>query len=308
MPVKDGALFLSAAIESILSQTYTNIEYIILDDGSTDATDTMIRSYTDPRIIYHSYGVSLGLAARLNEGIALATGDYIARMDADDIALKTRLEKQVAFLEAHPAIGLLGTWARYINEKGEESGRIYRTPVTQEEILFRACFANPFIHPSVMLRASDLKAHLYNETYRRSQDLELWSRLLFVADIQAANVPEPLLLYRRHAASLTKKKNTEDYLRSAAIPLKNMKQILPLTREQEDLFLKAYLGEYLTSIQLLKRIRLSFCFRNAFVLKHPSTKYLFRWAPWKDVRFFLKYFVKQLIHAKAKAPAALIGG
>jgi glycosyltransferase involved in cell wall biosynthesis len=307
MPVKDGALFLSAAIESILSQSYTNIEFIILNDGSMDETEAIVRSYSDPRIVYRAYETSLGLATRLNEGIAFATGDYIARMDADDVALKTRLEKQVTFLEAHPEISLVGTWARFIDEKGEERGQIYRTPVTHEEILFRACFANPFIHPSVMVRASDLRANLYNETYRRSQDLELWSRLLFVENVRAANLPEPLLLYRRHAASLTKKKNAEDYLRSAAIPLKNMKNVLPLTQEQEALFLKAYLGEALTLVQLIKRMRLSFLFRNAFVLKYPSTKETFRQAPWKDVRFFLKYFVKQLIRSKAKAPVAPIG-
>ena len=130
---------------------------------------------------------------------------------------------------------------------------------------------------SVVLRASCLKANLYNETYRRSQDLELWSRLLFVENVRAANLPEPLLLYRRHAASLTKKKNTEDYLRSAAIPLKNMKQVLSLTQEQEELFLKAYLGEPLTIIQLIKRIRLSFLFRNAFVLKYPLVKSTLHW-------------------------------
>ena len=308
MPVKDGALFLSAAIESILSQSYTNIEFIILNDGSMDETEAIVRSYSDPRIVYRAHQMSLGLATSLNEGITLATGDYIARMDADDVAFKTRLEKQVAFLEAHADISLVGAWARFIDEKGEERGQVYRTPVTHEEILFRACFANPFIHPSVLLRASCLKANLYNETYRRSQDLELWSRLLFVENVRAANLPEPLLLYRRHAASLTKKKNAEDYLRSAAIPLKNMKNVLPLTQEQEELFLKAYLGEFLTIVQLIQRIRLSFLFRNAFVLKYPSTKDTFRRAPWRDVRFFLKYFVKQLIRSIAKAPAAPIGG
>lgn len=106
MPAYNAEQYISEAIESILNQTYSNFEFIIIDDGSTDRTVEMVQSYSDPRIRFVQNEHNLGVAATLNRGLKLATGEYIARMDADDIALRERFGKQVSFLDMHPEIAV----------------------------------------------------------------------------------------------------------------------------------------------------------------------------------------------------------
>ncbi len=298
LPVKDGEKYLAEAIDSILAQTHQHLELIIINDGSQDGTEEIIQGYSDARIVSLQHETSKGLPASLNEAIKLATGSYLARMDADDVAFPERIEKQVGYLETHPQIGLIGTWAVRIDGAGKRQSHIYRTPVSSEAILFRACFANPFVHPSVMARAEVFKTHLYNEAYRRSQDFELWSRILFVSGVRAANLPEPLLSYRQHGTSLTKNKLREDYLRSAKIPVENIKTFFSLSAEQEKLFIDAYLNERLSLVRILKRVKLSFAIKNAFLVVHPAARAELSSAPWKDAWFFAKYWIKQLIRSR----------
>lgn len=294
--VFNSGAFLKPALDSILQQTLKNVEYIIIDDGSTDGSGELILQYAahDERIRCVSHAVSRGLPTSLNEAIELATGKFIARMDSDDVALPERLEKQVTFLEAHPEIGIIGTWAREINEHGV-LGRAYTPPTEQALILWRACFANPFLHPTVMVRAKVFKAHKYNETFNKSQDFELWSRLLFQEGIIPANLPEILLRYRRHSASLTKTKKPAELERSARIPLENIKTFYQLTPAQEELFIRAYTGQRLRFSELWSRLRLSFAIKNTFVTLHPEVRGKLRFIIWRDVWFFTKYAVKQLI-------------
>jgi len=110
MPVYNGGPFLRSAIESILNQDFSDFDFLIIDDGSTDGSHEIAASYADPRIRLESNGRNLGLIATLNRGLDLARGTYVARMDADDIAFPDRLSKQLTFMEAHPEIGLCGTW------------------------------------------------------------------------------------------------------------------------------------------------------------------------------------------------------
>jgi glycosyltransferase involved in cell wall biosynthesis len=201
MSVYNGGRFLHEAIDSILAQTFTDLEFIVVDDGSTDSTPAILRGYGD-RLRVHTQS-NQGLTRALNAGLSLARGEYIARMDADDVAEPQRLEKQVAYLDSHPEVGLLGTACHEIDEQG----RILRTVVMPTgDAQLRATLAkfNPFIHSSAMFRRT-LTDRLggYNEDvlyWHNSEDYELWIRL--AAHSQLANVPAPLIRRRVHLGSL----------------------------------------------------------------------------------------------------------
>jgi glycosyltransferase involved in cell wall biosynthesis len=135
MSVYNGEKYLRQAIESILQQTYTDFEFIIIDDGSTDSSREIIQSYDDKRIRLVINEQNIGLTKSLNKGIRLAKGEFIARMDADDISLPQRFEKQVAYLDSHPEVGVLGTYANIIDHRGKIINNII-FPTEHETILW----------------------------------------------------------------------------------------------------------------------------------------------------------------------------
>ena len=147
MAVYNGEKYLREAIESILDQTYTNFEFLIINDGSSDRTEEIILSYNDKRIRYIKNEQNLKLIASLNKGLDLAKGEFIARMDADDISLPERLEKQINFLEKHPEIGLLGSWVRTL---GLTNNRNIIFKQGHNTIRIQLLFNNFFHHPSVV--------------------------------------------------------------------------------------------------------------------------------------------------------------
>lgn len=176
MSVYNGEKYLREAIDSILNQTFADFEFIIIDDGSTDESSDIIKSYNDPRIILIRQK-NKGLAAALNVGIKAARGKYIARMDADDISAQSRLEKQILFMESNPVCVALGTNAVVINEDGEE---LYKTdlPLDNETIKSLVVTGCPFYHGSVMLKRDTLFAvDGYNEEVRMAQDDFLWIKI-----------------------------------------------------------------------------------------------------------------------------------
>ena len=202
LPVYNGGGYLAEAIESILSQTYRNIELIIINDGSTDDSVTTIERYNDPRIIsIQQY--NQGLAATLNRAVSMASGSYLARQDADDVSHTTRLEKQVRFLEKNPAYGLVGTWSEILDERSR-TGRGHRHPVENIALCFNLLFDSHFVHSSVMFRKSVFDAvGLYSvEQSRQPEDFELWSRVLRNGSFKCANLPEILVCYREVPQSL----------------------------------------------------------------------------------------------------------
>ena len=205
MPVYNGERFLADAIESILAQTYTDFELLIVDDGSTDASAEIIRAYEnrDRRIRFFQLQRNMGQAATLNRGIANATGKFITIMDCDDESLPQRLEKQVEFLQSNPEIGALGTGSRVVNE---DLATLFDYEVPQQHALIalNLFFGASFVGATVMLRREMLASAGGFETgRRRSVDLELWLRLLSETRIKFANLPENLYIYRRHEQAMT---------------------------------------------------------------------------------------------------------
>jgi glycosyltransferase involved in cell wall biosynthesis len=194
MPVYNGAPYLREAIESILRQSFTDFEFLIIDDGSTDSSVSIVNSYPDPRIRLLENGRNLGLVPTLNWGIDLARGEFIARMDCDDISLPDRLAKQMLFMAAHPEVGVCGGWVEYF--MGREL--VLKLPVTDVAIKQALPSYNPLAHPALMIRTVVLKTQpiYYNPEYLHIEDYELWVRLAVVTCF--ANLPEVLLKYRIH--------------------------------------------------------------------------------------------------------------
>jgi len=201
MPVYNAARIVKRAINSILNQTYSNFEFIIINDGSSDETQTILSAYKDKRIRIISQE-NRGVTLSLNRGIEASKGNYLARMDADDVALPQRFAKQLEFMEKNPTVAVLGTSTKIIYPDG--SFRIRKRPLTTKSIkknIIRIC---PFSHSSVMIRRSVLdKVGLYDTSKYVAQDYNLWIRLLS-AGYDLANLREPLLIYYWEPESVTR--------------------------------------------------------------------------------------------------------
>jgi glycosyltransferase involved in cell wall biosynthesis len=203
MAVYNGAQYLDEAIASVLGQTYRDFEMIVLDDGSTDDTPEILRSYAarDARIHVVSQA-NAGFIASLNRGCQLARGQYIARMDPDDISTPDRFTRQVDYLTSHPAVGIVGSWLDFVDEKGNWSST-WRTPVTPGGIRWRLLFENVLGHNVVMMRRDVLeRCNYYTPGAVHVEDYDLWIRALYVTEI--ANIPSPLIRYRIHTASASR--------------------------------------------------------------------------------------------------------
>lgn len=195
---------MDASIQSILHQTYTDFELIIINDGSTDGSNSIIQNYTDKRIKYINHTDNTGYVIRLNEGLKLAKGNYIARMDADDISNPNRFKDEIKVLEGNKNIGIVSSWAEtFENTKG-----VFRYPTKDEYIKASMLFNNPICHPAVLLKKDLLvKNNLQYRSLAPAEDLDLWQRCITLT--QMTNIPHPLLKYRVHSAQNTSSKKKE---------------------------------------------------------------------------------------------------
>jgi glycosyltransferase involved in cell wall biosynthesis len=207
MPVYNREDLVGETIESILRQDFSDFEFIIINDGSTDNTDKVIHSFSDKRIHYFSNDANLGISRSRNKAFSLSRGEYIAVLDSDDVCLPARLDVQVKYLDEHQDIGVLGTAAQVIDQDNRK-GKLYRMPSQHHMIMWELPFRSPFVHSSVMLRRSILEQiNGYNEKRDTVVDYELWVRLR--NRTRFANLDDVHLLYRQHAANITHMKSAE---------------------------------------------------------------------------------------------------
>jgi len=207
LPVYNAEKYLAESIQSILDQSFTNFELIIINDGSVDDSEKIIKSFNDERIVYVSQ-TNQGLAATLNRGILMSKASYVARQDNDDISLPDRLKKQLLFFEQHPEYILLGTKAQIMDENGLATGRFHYHPTQSKNIKFALLFNNPFVHSSVMFKKEAvIKCGLYDTNTKFFEDYNLWSKLARIGEV--ANLNECLLKYREVNSGMSK--TTVDY-------------------------------------------------------------------------------------------------
>jgi glycosyltransferase involved in cell wall biosynthesis len=195
MSVYNGLPYLTEAVDSVLSQTFTDFEFIIIDDESSDGSLEILEKYAvkDARIKLIKNPERLGLGINLKNGVVAARGTWIARMDADDISVPERLAKQLEYVTANPKTDILGSYAMDIDPNGNEIG-LRRCPTTHADIV-KYIWTCPIIHPTVfMKKESLLRAGSYGNEKRR-QDYALWFKCASKS-LQFANLPEPLLKYR----------------------------------------------------------------------------------------------------------------
>lgn len=235
MPIYNGAAYAPEAIDSILAQTFGDFELLIVDDGSTDGTGALLEAYArgDPRIRLFRNRENAGLTRRLNEGLALARGAYIARMDGDDVSLPERLERQVAFMQANPRVGICGAWVQKIGELGYG---VEHYPSDDADIRCHLLFANVLAHPAAIMRRS-LFAELglaYDSSYQRAQDYDLWVRA--AEHVALANIPQVLLRYRMHRDQAGQREQ-EDQDRAAMLVRRRLLERLGLQPSAAELAL-----------------------------------------------------------------------
>ncbi|MDB5002613.1 MAG: glycosyltransferase [Mucilaginibacter sp.] len=201
MPAYNAEKYIREAIESVLLQTYTDFELLIVNDGSTDGTVAIINSFKDDRIVLINQS-NKGVANALNTGLKYARAPYIARFDADDVCYPYRLEKQIRFLHDNPEYILIGSEAKYIIENGDFLFDFHCIAYSHEQIMDKLYFYCPFVHPTVMYKKENvINAGGYPTHAHNFEDYLLWTNL--VNEGHFCNLTEPLIKYRLNSSSVT---------------------------------------------------------------------------------------------------------
>lgn len=221
MPAYNAEKYIREAIDSILGQTFTDFEFIIIDDASSDSTVSIIESYDDERIRFFKNDENMGVARTLNRGLEMAKGEYIARMDSDDISLPKRFEKQVKFLDDNKNVAVCGSAVELFGAVNETRSFSKESSSLKVDLLFSSCIA----HPSVMMRSDVIgtDGYMYDSDYTGVEDYELWCRVSQKHKLFA--LCDVLLKYRIHPRQVTGKRSKEDVERERSIRLRNIKAL-----------------------------------------------------------------------------------
>lgn len=200
MPIYNTAPYLREAMDSMLSQTFTDYELIVLNDCSPDNAEEILDTYDDPRILRYRGEKNVGLSNVLNVGIGLARGKYIARMDSDDISLPNRLQVQVNYLETHPEIDLVSVGMQLFGAKEE----VWIREQNPEKVKIHALFHSPVLHASSVWRKDSFESHdlRFRQEMVPAEDYDLWTRAL-LKGLKLVNLPDVLYKYRMHPSQAT---------------------------------------------------------------------------------------------------------
>jgi glycosyltransferase involved in cell wall biosynthesis len=207
IPVYNRARLVGAAIESVLRQDFTDFELLLIDDGSTDDSVAVISSYRDPRIRLLRNDRNRGISATRQRGLEEARGTYLAVLDSDDRATPRRLEREVAFLDSHPAVATVGGWASEFDEAGRASRTVKLLPLVSSELEARLLFRTCHHHSATMSRLSVLREFGYDPAFPLVEDYDLFSRI--AARHRLANLPHVLVHRRLHAGRITRERAAE---------------------------------------------------------------------------------------------------
>lgn len=236
MPVYNGEKFLAKTIDSILAQTYSDFEMLIVDDGSTDNSAKILEKYAtqDKRIKVLYNGKNMGIVYTRNRSFSESDSEYIAILDHDDIALPNRLKEQIDFLDSHQEFGLVGSWVEQIDENDKPNGIVWKYSVSPEEIRSLMLFGNHFAQSSVTIRKKTLADIPYRQDYIYAEDYDLWTRI--AEKWKVWNLPKILVKYRVHTAGITKTK--PDFPKNAAIKVQiRLLKNLGLNPSEEEIII-----------------------------------------------------------------------
>jgi cellulose synthase/poly-beta-1,6-N-acetylglucosamine synthase-like glycosyltransferase len=226
MSVYNGGRYLRPAVESILGQSFTDFELLVVEDGSTDNSPAILAEYAaaDGRLRIISNESNIGLTRSLNKGVALARGEIIARQDADDLSASDRLARQIAFLDERPEVGLVGTLTQVIDAEGRPLAREHFPIALSNEAIQRQLLSqNCICHGSVMFRRSLLAlVGPYDETVGPVEDYDLWLRLAEVTEL--ANLDARLYAYRDHDEAVTERRHPEVVACQAALLARTLRR------------------------------------------------------------------------------------
>lgn len=228
MSVFDGETYLQAAIDSVVQQTFSDFELIIVDDGSQDHCAPILAAAAaqDPRIVVLTNPTNRGLTPSLNRGFGAARGSLIARQDADDLSAPERLSRQVAFFETHPGVGLIGTAYHEIDAEGRRTATRF-PPATDTGIRAQMLFHNGLCHTAVMVRraAMDREPQGYDESLPYSQDVDLWARML--RHTTSANLQTPLVSLRKHPQNISARHAQQQQRIATGVAARQIRDLAP---------------------------------------------------------------------------------
>jgi glycosyltransferase involved in cell wall biosynthesis len=230
MPAYNAAPFVAEAANSILSGSFRDLELLAINDGSTDGTDSILKSLNDERVRLVNNPRNMGLISTLNHGLDIARGEFVARMDADDVSMPDRLARQVAFMDANPQVGVSGTGTITFGNGKEFS---HPWPTKPDDIRMSLFAYNPLPHPAVIMRMSLLNKHglRFSADAVHAEDLDLWIRC--AENFPMANIPGVGLRYRVHADQVTNKHAAAQALTVATLRRKQLMRLVPAASEEQ---------------------------------------------------------------------------
>lgn len=203
MPVYNAAPYLAEAIQSILDQTFSDFELILIDDASTDTSYAIAQSFADPRIRVLQNAQNRGIVFTRNRGLAELRGQFYAPFDADDVAMPTKLAKQVHFLRENPAFGMVGCWVKHIDSHGQVLPERWKLKARPEAILPHLLFRNYFVQSALLIRREAIPPQGYENGFEIGEDYLMWTAI--AQHYKVWNLPDYLLAYRRHGQNTTSK-------------------------------------------------------------------------------------------------------
>jgi len=223
MSVYNGEKYLREAIDSILNQTFKKFEFLIINDGSTDKTAEILQSYQDLRIRVINNEKNIGLTKSLNKGLKLAKGEYVARMDADDISMPNRLDTQYAYMKSNPDLAICASSYKQIDENGDTK-EITRRYLECERLYYFLTFTNCLAHSTVFFRKSIiLGVNGYNDKLMQAQDYDLWYRVSRMSKV--VQIDKVLLKLRVHQNNISSKHKDSQRSIANSVALQNVKHI-----------------------------------------------------------------------------------
>lgn len=227
LPAYNAALYLRDSLDSIMRQAFKDFDMLLIDDGSMDDTSKIAIEYSniDRRIKYYKNEKNIGLIKTLNKGLSLAKGEYIVRMDADDIMFDDRLYKQVKYMDSNPECFVCGGQMEYI---GGLTGMAPILPQKYEDLLYLSLINCPLYHPTTIIRNSAIKQFglKYNDSYKHAEDYKFWSDIIFSHPNSIANIKDVVLFYRISNNQITAKYSDEQDLISKIVRRENVQHVL----------------------------------------------------------------------------------